>query len=228
MNPKNTIAIFAAGLLGLCAYLPATAAPIANTFDFQFNTANAGASFSFKAGSAGCVIAQVTALNASDKGVRLNLSNSRSLASVIVTPQTTDTTWLSFTVPSATNGTSWMLSVSSLNGTAKGTVRIEYPPTQVPCAFKAQPSSNQVALSWLSPTKASGGTFLVERSDSRSGTTWRAVRGCSVPARGSAGPISCKDSGLSKGEYRYRVCLVGSGSRCGTANVTPPLLVSIK
>lgn len=231
MNLKTIAAAAMAGLLCMAAIAPVTAAPARVAIDFPFDTATArggAATFSFKVSTAGCIVAQVTTLSPSNATVRLDLSNSRTVANKTIRQSSIGTTWLTAPVPaSAANGSTWRLSVSAPTGSAKGSVRIEYPPTQVPCEFTAAARGSEVTLSWTAPARPSGGTFLVERSDATTRPAWRAVRGCNKPARESQA-FRCAESGVSNGAYLYRACLVSSGSRCGTTNVTPPLAVTVR
>ena len=136
--------------------------------------------------------------------------------------------WTSYAVsPSqVTEVEEWTLSIVNFTegGEAQGTIRLEFPPTQVPCELKATvpQTRGQIDLSWRYTGNPFKGFFLIERStDNR---TWSLIRACTqAPSRSTS--YACSDTGTSGTRYYYRVCAVTSGSRCGTTNLTPPVSV---
>lgn len=145
--------------------------------------------------------------------------------------------WISYAAfPSDVNRVNgWTIAVSTVNnrGTARGVVRVEYPPTQMPCALRATTSTtntiSNVNLSWLYTDSRFAGSFLIERS-SNNGAAWRMVNGCVVPISNRT-LYTCTDTRLAAGDYLYRACTVSAGAEdtgCSASNVTPPIRVAIQ
>jgi hypothetical protein len=143
--------------------------------------------------------------------------------------------WVSYAVVSTqvSRVKTWTVSVINFTkiGTAKGTLNLKYPPTQMPCELKVAPSrtKGQIDLSWIYTGKSFKGSFLVERSTD--GKQWSVVRACkksSPTALAASTSYSCSDTGLkSSTAYYYRACAITSGSKCGTADMTPAISVKV-
>lgn len=242
-----------AAALGLTALLaPANhsvAASPATSVDFAFELpAQSGASkaFEFKVTTPGCIQAYIRPWTSStgsgpkaDK-LQLALSGSdRATPYVSITGSASNAVplWVSYAAfPSDVNRVSgWKITVSTVNGrgSARGVVRVDYPPTQMPCALRATTNTltdtRSVSLSWLFTDVRFDGAFLVERS-SNNGASWRMVRTCSLPIT-SRTLYVCTDANVAAGDYLYRVCTVsgdGTDAGCSASNVTPPVRVSVK
>jgi len=108
--------------------------------------------------------------------------------------------WISYSVTSTevSRVKTWTISISNntKSGTAKGTVNLEYPSTNVPCELKAAASrtKGRIDLSWRYTGKSFKGFFLVERSTD--GRTWSAVTVCQKSPSFSTS-YSCSVTGLT-------------------------------
>jgi len=217
--------------------------------DFAFDLpAQAGVAktFEFKVNMPGCIQAYIrpwtSSTGGSSKASKLQLSLNWSDCTapyVSVTGSSSNAVplWVSYAAfPSDVNRVSgWTIAVSTVNGrgTARGVVRLDYPPTQMPCALRATTTTisdtNSVNLSWLFTDIRFNGAFLVERS-SNNGAAWRTVRTCSLPIT-SRTLYVCTDANVAPGDYLYRVCTVsgdGTDTACSASNVTPPVRVNVK
>lgn len=138
--------------------------------------------------------------------------------------------WLSYAAfPSDVERTlTWTVSVLNLSnaGTARGVVRIEYPPTPMPCVLRAESVPNGVFLNWFYTGERFDGSFLIERS-SNNGAAWRTVGECSTRVT-SRTTYSCIDGSATTGDYLYRACAVSDGSSCNASNVTPPVRLRVR
>ncbi len=240
-----------AAVLVLAAILVPTnqsaAASPSTSVDFAFDLpAQTGAAkdFEFKVTSPGCIQAYIrpwtSSTGSGTKADRLQLALSgsdRTTPYVSVTGSASSAVplWVSYAAfPSDVNRVSgWKITVNTVNGrgTARGVVRVDYPPTQMPCALRATTTTltdtRSVSLSWLFTDVRFDGIFLVERS-SNNGAAWRTVRTCSLPIT-SRTLYVCTDANVNPGDYLYRVCTVsGDDTACSASNVTPPVRVSLK
>jgi hypothetical protein len=144
--------------------------------------------------------------------------------------------WVSYSVSSTqvSKVKKWSVAVVNFtkSGTAKGTLYLEYPPSQTPCQLEVAVSKikGQVDLRWLYTGKPFKGSFLVERSTD--GTKWSAVSVCKKSAPMSATSSSsytCSDTRLNSGTiYYYRACAITTGSACDIKqNITPAKYVNV-
>jgi hypothetical protein len=230
-----------AALILLAVPLLAVAAPMmsplaapdraSTSSSFSLSTTTSSQRFTVPVSSAGCVLAQVKSWSAATSGTTAAGSLTLSLAVSRRTAQTTKAAtslvplWTSVAFTSSdlagTRSGTVTIALPSRSGSARGTLWIEYPPTQTPCEFKASPSRTRgrVDLSWRYTGSAFKGSFLVQRSSD--GRTWRAVTACTRSA--SSSTYTCSDTGLTSGRtYYYRAC-ASTGSTCGSSAVTPPL-----
>jgi hypothetical protein len=138
--------------------------------------------------------------------------------------------WLSYAVfPSdVSRVVTWTITAASLSnmGTARGVVRIEYPPTPMPCVLRAESTSNGVFLSWFYTGERFEGSFLIERS-SNNGAAWRTIGPCTTRVSNRA-TYSCSDATAVEGDYLYRACAVTEGNTCTASNVTPPVRIRLR
>jgi hypothetical protein len=122
----------------------------------------------------------------------------------------------------------WTIGVSTMNnsGTARGVVRIEYPPTTMPCVLRAEATSGGVFLSWFYTGERFAGSFLIERS-SNNGAAWRTLDACTTRVSGR-NTYSCIDESATEGDYLYRACAITEGNTCTASNVTPPVRLRLR
>ncbi|BCX02664.1 MAG: hypothetical protein KatS3mg053_0602 [Candidatus Roseilinea sp.] len=248
-----TACAMTAAALGLTMMLAPTnqsvAASAATSVDFAFELpAQAGAAktFEFKVTTPGCIQAYIrpwtSSTGSGPKADKLQLAligSDRDAPYVSITGSASNAVplWVSYAAfPSDVNRVSaWKITVNTVTGrgSARGVVRVDYPPTQMPCALRATTNTftdtRSVSLSWLFTDVRFDGAFLVERS-SNNGAAWRMVRTCSLPIT-SRTLYVCTDANVSAGDYLYRVCTVsgdGTDAGCSASNVTPPVRVSLK
>jgi hypothetical protein len=218
--------------------LIAAAAPnhasTSTTFSLSATTTSQKSSVSVP--QAGCVVAQIKSWSAATTGttaaaqLTLSITVGRRITQTVgsatsLVPLWTSLAFTSSDLSSVKSGTVTVSMASVRSRSARGTVWIEFPPTQTPCEFKALPSTTRgrVNLSWRYTGNAFKGSFVVQRSSD--GRTWSAVSACTRSA--SSTSYSCTDTGLTSARtYYYRACAVTSGTTCGTASVTPPLSVN--
>jgi hypothetical protein len=122
--------------------------------------------------------------------------------------------WMSVYAPHAGQ---WTLAVSNFDtaGTAVGSAAVTYPPTRMPCEFRAAFSRDGlVKLTWKGE-----GTIRVERA---AGVRWQALSGC--------GANMCIDRDVTRGNtYVYRVCHTTADRACTDGEATtPPRAVSVR
>jgi hypothetical protein len=152
--------------LALTAVLGATyplhtgvAAPAHTSVDLPFDlAAQAGIkeSFNFKITAPGCILAQIRPWTSSQqdgaRADRLQLSlhgedRANAYAFISGSPSAAAPLWISYAAfrPDVNRVNSWTITVMTVNnrGTARGVVRIEYPPTQMPCALRATTAGSQ-------------------------------------------------------------------------------------
>lgn len=225
---------------------PAIAAPSNTSVDFAFDLqARSGesASVQFKVTTPGCIQAQIRPWTSSTqdtpKAIRLQLALKGSdrtfpYVSVVGSSSANVPLWISYAAfPSDVNRVSeWTVVVNTLNsrGTARGVVRVDYPPGQLPCALRATTelvnNRNSVNLSWLYTSGRFMGSFLIERS-SNNGAAWRTVGDCVVPVSNRT-VYTCADTNVDSGDYLYRACAVTTDVACSASNVTPAIRVNVK
>ena len=120
-------------------------------------------------------------------------------------PTTTTPLWTSVSVSRVGQ---WKVTVANFDrlGGAKGTARIIYPPTAIPCEFRATARKDgTVSMSWNSPQRV-----IVERAN---GARWEVVPGCSA--------TSCVDTTTRHGSsYLYRACAALGSSVCSSGEAT--------
>lgn len=230
--PFDALTMGAAGLV----------TPTARPNDFPFDVSSTYGDrdkFDFKVAEGGCILAQIiswtrsgtSGSSASQLALILNGSDRTGYyARVDGSSSSISPLWLSYAVSSSdvNRVKTWTISVVNFtrSGTAKGTINLEYPPTQVPCELKAAISHTKGAidLGWRYTETSFKGSFLVERSTN--GRTWSVVSACKK-SRTSSTSYSCSDTGLKSGTtYYYRACAITSGSKCETKNVTPPTRIT--
>jgi hypothetical protein len=120
--------------------------------------------------------------------------------------------WMSHAAQSAGQ---WKVTIANFDkkGSAVGNARVIYPPTQMPCEFRAVVRRDgTVGLSWV----ADGGV-TVERF---TGSQWRPVSDC--------GQSSCVDASVARGSgYAYRAC--SDTPACSDeSTTTPPIKVTVR
>ena len=235
--------------LSLVSAAASPASPATATKDYSFNlTSTYGDKdkFSFSVAESGCVIAQVKSWSrsgtsgsaASQLALILNGSDRSSYyARVDGNYANTTPLWTSYSVSSTqiSNVQTWTISVANFtkSGTAKGTLNLEYPPTQTPCELKVAVSrtKGKIDLGWVYTGRPFTGSFLIERSTN--GKTWSVISACtkSAPTSSTATSTkySCSDTGLnSNATYYYRACSITSGSKCDTKKyITPATSVKV-
>ena len=138
--------------------------------------------------------------------------------------------WLSYAAfPSdVARVVTWTIAVSTVNntGTARGVVRIEYPPTPMPCVLRAEVAPNGVILNWFYTGERFDGNFLIERS-SNNGAAWRTIGACTTRVSNRT-TYSCTDTSATAGNYLYRACAVTEGNTCTASNITPPVRLKLR
>lgn len=192
------------------------------------------ASINIQVTTPGCILAQIKPWTPSTtdgrKADRLQLSlrnDDRSFPYAGIAGQASPQVplWLSYAVfPSdVARVVTWTLSVANLSnaGTARGVVRIEYPPTPMPCVLRAESQTNGVFLSWFYTGERFDGDFLIERS-SNNGAAWRTIGDCTTRVSNRT-IYSCNDATATTGEFLYRACAVTDNDTCTASNVTPPV-----
>jgi len=226
---------------------PAASAAATNDYSFELtSTYGDQEKFSFSVAEAGCVIAQVkswsrsgtSGLATSQLALILNGSDRTSYYAREDGGYTSNAPlWISYAVSSTqvSKVQTWTISVANFtqSGTAKGTLNLEYPPTQTPCELKVAVSrtKGQVDLGWVYAGRPFRGSFLIERSTD--GRKWRVVTACTkfAPTSSVTTPkkYSCSDTRLTSGRtYYYRACAITSGTSCDTQkNITPPRAVKV-
>jgi hypothetical protein len=227
----------ATALLLLAAPLIVLAAPnyASTSASFSLSSTTTSQKFSVAVPEAGCIVAQIKSWSAATTGttaatqLTLNVTVSRRSAQTAgsatsLVPLWTSVAFTSSDIAGVKSGTITISRPSSRSSSARGTLWVEYPPTQTPCEFKALPATTRgrVNLSWRYTGSSFKGSFVVQRSSD--GRTWSAVSACARSA--SASSYTCTDTGLtSTRTYYYRACAVSSGTTCGSTAVTPPLSV---
>lgn len=227
----------AAAVMGICAPsgMSVYAETMAESFEIGATFGDRDA-FDIRVGGSGCIIASVEAWSPAatgdSKAPQLALilngdGNDQAYARVDGAPGRAPL-WLSFAVSEdeARRVGTWTVSVVNFSraGSAKGAVRIEYPPAQVPCEFKAIARNGRVNLSWTYAGEPFDGYFVVERRD---GAAWSAVPDCAQDAAASS-RFSCRDEQVRRGAtYVYRVCAT-SGNQCHSSGVLPPRAVTVR
>lgn len=232
-------------LLALASNAAGLSSPVADTKNCSFDVSSAYGdkdqcpSTGLTVTKEGCILAQITSWtrsgtsgsSASQLALILNGSDRTGYyARVDGSSSSISPLWLSYAVSSSDvrRVKTWTISVVNFtrSGTAKGTINLEYPSTQVPCELKAAVSRTKGAidLSWRYTETSFKGSFLVEHWTN--GTTWSVVSACKK-SRTSLTSYTCSDTGLKSGTtYYYRACAITSGSKCETKNVTPPTRIT--
>ncbi|MBE7550897.1 MAG: hypothetical protein HS126_07450 [Anaerolineales bacterium] len=235
-----------AALLGLTLIAAGPNAPAAARDSFRFNLSSdygdSDTSADFTVLQAGCILAQIPSWTASG-----SIQKAEELSLVLYGPDTSGyyarsdgsassivPLWTSYAAQSSDVGSldQWRISVFnfSKSGTAQGTVSFEYPPTPMPCEFRAAISrdrtSGKVVLSWRYtgvPFRSS--SFLVERSTN--GRQWSVVRDCAQEFSSQSDDYACADNGLTSGAtYYYRACTTPNTDCTGIdATTTPPVSI---
>lgn len=233
-------------LSGLTLIAADSNAPATTRDSFRFNLSSdygdSDTSADFIVTQAGCILAQIpswTASGSTQKAEELSLAlygpdpsgyytRSDGSASSIVP------LWTSYAVKSSEVGlrNKWRISVFNFSkiGTAQGTASLEYPPTQMPCEFRAaiprDRTSGKVVLSWRYTGMSFRDKFLVERSTN--GRQWGVVRSCTKEFSSQSDDYVCADNGLTSGAtYYYRACTTPN-TNCTGINATTTPSVSIR
>jgi hypothetical protein len=196
------------------------------------------ASIDIQVTTPGCILAQIKPWTPSTtdgrKAERLQLSlrnDDRSFPYAGIAGQASPQVplWLSYAVfPSdVARVVTWTLSVANLSnaGTARGVVRIEYPPTPMPCVLRAEAQTNGVFLSWFYTGERFDGSFLIERS-SNNGAAWRTIDACTTSVSNRT-IYSCNDDTATTGDFLYRACAITDSDTCTASNVTPPVRLRV-
>jgi hypothetical protein len=227
-----------AALILFAAPLIVLAAPDRSTTSSSFSLSSTTTSqkFSVAVPEAGCIVAQIKSWSAATSGTTAAtsltlsavISSSRSAkvsgSATSLVPLWTSLAFTSSDIASVKSGTVTVSMLSSRSSSARGTVWIEFPPSQTPCEFKALAATTRgrVNLSWRYTGRSFKGSFVVQRSSD--GRTWSAVSACARSASSSS--YTCTDTGLTSARtYYYRACALTSGTTCGSTAVTPPLSV---
>lgn len=190
--------------------------------------------FSFEAGETGCILAWISLWEPSNSGenkadqLALILNGSdreKAYARVDGTASSALPLQLSYAVSSrdADRVNTWTISVVNFTerGTAQGKIRIEYPPADIPCEFRAVSRGGQANLSWRYARAPFSGDFFVERSND--GSSWSPVQSCQQAGSDSV-TYSCQDSDVQRGHrYYYRICASLDSTSCAS-NVAAPLI----
>lgn len=234
------LALIMALALALASNAAGLALPLATIKSFSFDVGLAGDvdKFTFTVTASGCILAQITSWSRSGTSgsaasqLKLVLNGSDRTAAYAQKEGSASSIvplWASYSVTptEVSRVKTWTISVSNntKSGTAKGTINLEYPSTNVPCELTATASrtKGRVDLSWRYTGKSFRGFFLVERSTD--GRTWGVVTVCQKSPSSSTS-YACSDTGLTSGKtYYYRACAITSGSKCGTTNLTPAISV---
>lgn len=198
------------------------------------------ASIDVRVTTPGCIMAQIRPWMASTpegrRADRLQLSlraDDRSFpyASIAGPASPQVPLWLSYAAfPSdIARVVTWTISVANLSsvGTARGVVRIEYPPTPMPCVLRTESTPGGVFLSWFYTGERFDGSFLIERS-SNNGAAWRTIDSCTTRVSNRT-TYSCTDeTTVAEGNYLYRACAITEGNTCTASNVTPPVRIRLR
>lgn len=227
-----------AALAVLAVPLIVVAAPpdATTSSSFSLSSTTTGQKFSVAVSEAGCIVAQIKSWSAATTGttaatqLTLNVAVSRRSSRTSGSATSLVPLWTSLALTSSdlsgvrSSGTITVSMLPSRSSSARGTLWIEYPPSQTPCEFKALTSTTRgrVNLSWRYTGRSFKGSFLVQRSSD--GRMWSAVSACARSA--SSDSYTCTDTGLTSARtYYYRACAVSSGTTCSSTAVTPPLSV---
>lgn len=227
----------AATVMSICAPpgMSAYAETVAESFEIGSTFGDRDA-FDIRVGGSGCIVASIEAWSPAAKGdskapqLALILNgdgNDQAYARVDGAPGRAPL-WMSYAVSEdeARRVGTWTVSVVNFSkaGSAKGVVKIEYPPAQTPCEFKAIARKGLVNLSWTSTGEPMDGNFVVER---REGADWSAVPDC-TQAAAAGSSFSCRDEQVRRGAtYVYRVCAT-PGNQCRSSGVLPPRAVTAR
>lgn len=235
------VAVF---LLGLTLIAAGPNAPTMARDSFTFNLGleygASDTSAEFTVMQAGCILAQIPSWTAAG-----NTSKAEALSVVLYGPDPsgyyarTDGSasrivplWTSYAVESSDVGSQkkWKVSVFnfSRSGTAQGTVSLEYPPTRMPCQFRAaiprDRTPGKIVLSWRYTGLSFSGGFVVERSTN--GRQWTVVRDCTTGFSNQSNDYACADNGLTRGTtYYYRACTTPNTSCRSLDATTPPVSI---
>jgi hypothetical protein len=228
---------FVAALAVLAVPLIVVAAPhnATTSSSFSLSSTTTAQKFSVAVPEAGCIMAQIKSWSAATPGttaaaqLTLNVTVSRRVAQTAGSATSLVPLWTSLALTTSDivgvkSGTITVGMLSSRSSSARGTLWIEYPPSQTPCEFKALASTTRgrVNLNWRYTGRSFKGSFLVQRSSD--GRMWSAVSACTRSASSSS--YTCTDTGLTSARtYYYRACAVSSGTSCSSTAVTPPLSV---
>jgi hypothetical protein len=238
---RTLIRWIVAALAVLAVPLIVVAAPPAATTSSSFSLSAAFPTqkFSVTVPEAGCIVAQIKSWSAATTGtvpasqLTLTVTISKSLTQTMGSATSLVPLWTSLAVAGndltgvRSSGTITVSMPFSRSSSARGTIWIEYPPSQTPCEFKARASTSRgrVELSWRYTGQSFKGSFLVQRSSD--GRLWSTVSACTRSA--SSASYSCSDTGLSSARtYYYRACAVSSGTTCGSTAITPPLSITAR
>jgi hypothetical protein len=232
----------ALAILAASPLQPTLASPRQTSVEFPFDlSAEAGDAdtYEFKIASPGCILAQIRPWTATTKdGIKaprlelavLGADNSLQPRQAVTNScSSVSPLWVSYAVFSgeAARVPSWTVRVSNpdARGTARGIMKIEYPPTQMPCALTARANrQGGVDLTWRHSGRPFSGSFLVERSTDN-GATWTAVSTCTVAVSNNSA-YECRDEGATiTPRLLYRACAVTSGNVCSVSTVTPAVRV---
>lgn len=238
---RKTVHACACAVATLSLFIPLISTTQAAGQDLPFDLPakrGSNASIDIQVTAPGCILAQIKPWMASTpegrKSDRLQLSlnnDGRSFPYAGIAGQASPQVplWLSYAVfPSdVARVVTWTLSVTNLSnaGTARGVVRIEYPPTPMPCVLRAEAQPNGVFLSWFYTGERFDGNFLIERS-SNNGAAWRTMDACTVSITNRT-IYTCNDATATTGNYLYRACAVTEGETCTASNVTPPVRLRV-
>lgn len=192
--------------------------------------------FDFRVGGSGCIVASIEAWSPAAAGdskapqlaLILNGDDNEQAYARADGAAGRAPLWMSFAVSAEEAGRVAIWTVSVVNfsksGSAQGDVKIEYPPAQMPCEFKAIARNGRVNLSWTNAGAPFDGNFVVERRD---GAAWSAVPGCAQNAA-TGSRFTCADDQVRRGAtYAYRVCAT-SGDQCRSSGVLPPRAVTVR
>lgn len=168
----------------------------------------------------GCIAIVVDSWQAQPKGTKASKialilngpGKEEAYARVDGAPSRSVPLWMSYSAASAGQ---WRVTVANFDkaGSAVGSARITYPPTSMPCEFRAVAGRDgTVKLTW----KASD-DVRVERAN---GTTWQAVDDCDQSG--------CIDGTVTRGKsYLYRAC--SAAKMCTRSDATtPPVAVTVR
>lgn len=239
------IVLVIAILVGLTLIAAGPNAPTAARDSFRFNLSSdygdSDTSADFTVLQAGCILAQIPSWTASG-----NTQKAEELSLVLYGPDPSGyyarsdgsasnivPLWTSYAVKSSEVGSrnNWRVSVFNFSkiGTAQGIVSFEYPPTQMPCEFRAaiprDRTSGKIVLSWRYTGVPFRDNFRVERSTN--GRQWNVVRDCTKGFSSQSDDYACADNSLTSGAtYYYRACTTPSTDCTDLdATTTPPVSI---